>query len=176
MATNNILKSSADSYDHPVQPAITRIFTESSFFTEQRAPALPLPAEIRELNKSSGHHRATSLRRPPPVSIPSLGLFVKYGSKVTVTEAETQVFMRSQLSGRAVIPEVFGWIEDGGQVFIYMSLVQGDTLQKRFPDLNEDERQAICKELRSLVNAWRSIAQEASDPYVGKSFLLKAIC
>ncbi|KAM6516451.1 hypothetical protein FALCPG4_014634 [Fusarium falciforme] len=145
---------------------IAKVFPQSSFFQERRAPALPSPTKIRALNEASCHYRAASLNHPPPVLISSLGLAVKYGADVTIAEVETQVSMREKLKGRVPIPEVFGWAEDGGQRFIYMSLVEGETLQARFGTMNESERQVFCKELRSMVNAWRALTQE-QDRYVG---------
>ncbi|KFA72234.1 hypothetical protein S40288_07373 [Stachybotrys chartarum IBT 40288] len=106
----------------------TKIFPQSSFFQERRATALPSPAEIRALNEASGHCRAASLNHPPPVIIPSLGLAIKYGADITIAEVEAQVLMYKRLQGRVPVPEVFGWAEDSGQQFIYMSLVEGDTL------------------------------------------------
>ena len=147
--------------------ATAKVFPQSSFFQERRASALPSPAEIRALNVASGHEKAESWNRPPPVIVPSLGLAVKYGADVTIAEVETQVLMRELLQGRVPVPEVFGWVQDGGQVFMYMSLVEGDTLQARFRTLSKSERQAVCMELRSMVDAWRALAQEP-DTYIGK--------
>ncbi|RSL40831.1 hypothetical protein CEP54_016001 [Fusarium duplospermum] len=159
MATNETPGLSACS-----APTLTaRVLPQSSFFQERRAPALPSPAEIRALNEASCHHR---LNHPSPVLVPSLGLAVKYGADVTIAEVETQILMRKKLRGRVPIPEVFGWAEDGGQNFIYMSLVRGDTLQARFSTMDESERQAVCKELRSMANAWRALTQEP-DIYIG---------
>ncbi|EEU34230.1 uncharacterized protein NECHADRAFT_85499 [Fusarium vanettenii 77-13-4] len=162
MATNDTPELTACSASTPT----AEVFPQSSFFQERRAPALPSPKEIRALNEASGHYRARSLSHPPPVLVPSLGLAVKYGADVTIAEAETQVLMREKLKDRVPIPEVFGWAEDGGQMFIYMSLVEGDTLQARYSTMSQRERQAVCKELRSMVNAWRAITQER-DRYIG---------
>lgn len=118
-------------------------FPDSSFFKEKRALALPTPADIRAVNQKSDYILATNFNRPQPVRIPSLGLFVKYGGDVTIIEAQTQIMVREKLRGRVPIPEVFGWTEDGGQRFIYMSLIEGETLQERWGDMNEHERQAI---------------------------------
>jgi hypothetical protein len=57
------------------------------------------------------------------------------------------------------VPEVFGLTEDEEQRFIYMSLIEGDTLQDRWCDLSEDERRAICKEFRHMVKVWRALEQ-----------------
>jgi hypothetical protein len=90
------------------------IFPESSFFQQGRGPALPTPAEIRAI-KELGHVVAT-----PAVIIPSLGLVVKYGRRVTVAEAQTQMMMREVLQGQVSVPEVFGLTEDGGQVYLHV--------------------------------------------------------
>lgn len=82
--------------------------------------------------------------------IPSIGLAVKYGADVTVLEALTQVEVREQLQGQVPIPEVFGWAEDGGQRFIYMSLIQGETLLERWSDLSENENEAFAKNSNKL--------------------------
>jgi hypothetical protein len=61
----------------------TKIFPESTFFTENRAAALPKPDEIRAINKATrtGEFRATLFNRPLPVKMESLGLLVKYGAR-----------------------------------------------------------------------------------------------
>lgn len=145
-----------------------KTFPESSFFKERRAPALPTPAEIRAINKESGKIRTTNFNRPPPVMIPSLRLAVKYGADVTIVEAQTQMMLREQLRGQVPVPEVFGWIEDKGQRFIYMSLIEGKTLQERWGDITEDERRAVCEELKHMVKAWRSLEQDRHDRYIGE--------
>ncbi|KAG9254520.1 kinase-like domain-containing protein [Emericellopsis atlantica] len=162
MATNETPELSACS----TPTATAKVFPQSSFFQERRAPALPSPAEIRTLNEASGDYRAASFNRPSPVLIPSMGLAVKYGADITIAEVEAQVFMFDRLQGRVPVPEVFGWAEGGGQYFLYMSLIEGDTLQARCSTMNESERQAVCKELRSMVNAWRALTQEP-DRYIG---------
>ncbi|KAK9318377.1 hypothetical protein V1522DRAFT_396820 [Lipomyces starkeyi] len=140
-----------------------KIFPESSFFKERRAPALPTPAEIRAI-KVSG---TASFNRPLPVMIPLLGLVVKYGADVTIIEAQTQIVVREKLQGQVPIPKVFGWTKDEGQRFIYMSLIEGEALQERWSDIDNNERQAICEELKHLVKAWRALEQDKHDRYIG---------
>ncbi|QPH03883.1 hypothetical protein C2857_000295 [Epichloe festucae Fl1] len=139
----------------------------SSFFRERRADALPPPSKIRALNRESGDIRAENFNRPPPVRIPSLGLIVKYGADVTVHEAKTQIMVREKLSGHVPIPEVFGWIVDGGQGFIYMQLIQGDTLQERWHILDEADKRSVCSQLRAMVASWRSLPQDGRECYIG---------
>lgn len=116
----------------------------------------------------SGNIRSASFNHPPPVMIPSLGLVVKYGADTTVAEAQTQIMIYKHLKGQVPVPEVFGWTEDGGQVFIYMSLIEGETLQERWGDMDENERRFVCEELKCMVKAWRSLEQDGHDHYVGK--------
>ncbi|EFY96459.2 hypothetical protein X797_009884 [Metarhizium robertsii] len=144
-----------------------KIFPESSFFKERRAPALPSPDEIRGMNAESDDLWDANFYRAPPVRIPSLQLLVKYGADVKVNEALTQVWVREQLLGKVPVPEVFGWIEDKRQTFIYMSLIEGDTLQNRWKDLEESERITVCQELREMVQAWRGLKHDEDGPYIG---------
>lgn len=97
-----------------------------------------------------------------------MGLIVKYGADTTVTEAETQNMVYKQLKGKVPVPEVFGWTEDGGQVFIYLSLIGGEPLEQRWGALNDEEREAVCKELNGMVKAWRSLELPDQVLYVGK--------
>ncbi|KAF7863226.1 hypothetical protein EAF04_007308 [Stromatinia cepivora] len=144
-----------------------KIFPESSFFKENRAPTLPTPAEVRALNEKSGNIRATYFNRPPPVIISSLGLVVKYGGDITAIEAQTQMVVRERLQGKVTVPEVFGWAEDNRQGFIYMSLIEGMTLQERWPAMTKDERYTICAELKQMIKALRALEQDSNDRYVG---------
>ncbi|KAK8121791.1 hypothetical protein PG984_010461 [Apiospora sp. TS-2023a] len=146
-----------------------RTFPESSFFKQQRAPALPTPDAIGALNASITGPLRNNFRRPPPVAIPSMGLFVKYGSKVTIAEAETQAMVYEKLRDQVPVPEVYGWVEDEGQRFIYMSLVEGDTLANMWPSMNEAQRQDVCKELKGMVGAWRALVGHEPDmsQYIG---------
>lgn len=145
-----------------------RTIANSSFFTEHRAPTLPTPAEVRSINAKSGDSRGTMFNRPTPVKFPSLGLIVKYGGDPTVAEEETQHMVYKQLKGKVPVPEVFGWTEDGNQVFIYMALIAGETVEQRWGSLNDEERLSVCQELNGMVKAWRSFEQPNQGLYVGK--------
>ena len=147
---------------------ILRVISDSSFFIDHPASALPTSKEVRAINEKANNIRGTSFNRPPPVKFPSLGLIVKYGADTTITEAETQYMVYQQLRGKVPIPEVFGWTEDGGQVFIYMSLIEGETLEQRWGVLSQEEREAICRELNGMVKAWRSFEQPDQVLYVGR--------
>lgn len=160
----NTSKLSTDLVDPPVTDRV-KIFPESSFFKKRRAST---PAEVRAINEKSGNIRATSFNRPSPVIISSLRLFVKYGADVTIVEAQTQMVAREQLQGQVPIPEVFGWAENGKQRFIYMSLIKGDMMRDRWGEMDEDERLAVCGELKHMAKAWRALKQDGLDRYIGK--------
>lgn len=117
----------------------TSTIPDSSFLRKHQRSTLPTPAEVRAINKESGNIRGTIFNRPPPVKFQSLGLIVKYGADVTITEARSQHMVHRQLKDIVPVPEVFGWVEDGDQVFIYMSLIKGEILEQRWGVLNEEE-------------------------------------
>ncbi|KAK1623753.1 kinase-like domain-containing protein [Colletotrichum phormii] len=72
-----------------------------------------------------------------------------------------------RLQGKVPVPEIFGWAEDDGQRFMYMSLIEGVTLQDRWRDLIEDERRVVCEELKGMVRALRALKQDSHDRFVG---------
>jgi hypothetical protein len=129
---------------------------------------LPSPAEIRERNKATGRPEANNKNRPPPVRVPELGLLVKYGTQVTRAELDAQRYVYQHLTGRVPVPEVVGWAEDDDQGFIYMALIDAPTLAARWNSLSEFEREAICGELRDMVQAWKGLKQESGDIYIGE--------
>ncbi|KAK3295439.1 kinase-like domain-containing protein [Chaetomium fimeti] len=154
----------------PAAPAyVTAIapFPGTTFAKSHPTTLLPSPAEIRARNKATGHPKANNPNRPPPVRVPELGLLVKYGTKVTRAEVEAQRYVYRQLQGRVPVPEVMGWAEDAGQGFIYMALVNAPTLAARWTRLTEPERQAICRELKGMVQAWRGLKQDPREVYIG---------
>ncbi|KAK6062476.1 phosphotransferase enzyme family protein [Seiridium cupressi] len=138
-----------------------------SFLKQQRGLSLPTPAEVRALNLLTGDIRADDWNRPPPVVVESLGLIVKYGGDVTLIEVQTQMMAREQLKDKVPIPEVFGWTQEDDQTFIYMELIKGDPLCERWPDMIEDERLAVCDELRLMVKSWSTLKQDGHDQLIG---------
>ena len=53
-----------------------------------------------------------------------------------------------------------------------MFLIHGGTVEERWRDFSEDERLAVCSELRSMTTAWRALTQDQQDCYVGMCCLL----
>ncbi|OAL55171.1 kinase-like protein [Pyrenochaeta sp. DS3sAY3a] len=144
------------------------VFRNSAFFTKPNEPvALPSPTEVREAASRSSDPNVANKNRPPPVVFPDLGLLVKYGREITIAEGQCLLFVRNNLSNVVPIPEVYGWCKDDGQVFIYMELVEGITLEKSWEAMAESERMAVCQQLREMINAWRGLKQEFSPPFIG---------
>ncbi|CAJ2510209.1 Uu.00g061090.m01.CDS01 [Anthostomella pinea] len=140
-------------------------FRDSSFFKKHGAE-LPSPKEIREKDIRINDFRARS-PRPPPIPFEELGLVVKYGSEITIAEAQCLWYFARYMKDAVPTPELFGWCQDDGETFIYMELVDGDTLEDAWPSLTQDEQDIICEQLRTCVEAWRGLRQEAEPYYVG---------
>ncbi|KAI9654067.1 MAG: hypothetical protein M1829_001099 [Trizodia sp. TS-e1964] len=104
----------------PSGPSVA--FENSAFFSRNAGCSLPSPANVRahQLPGCFG-----------PVCFEALNLLVKYGEEVTIAEGQCLGTLRRLLPGNVPVPEVYGWCHDAGQVFNYMELVQGVTLETR---------------------------------------------
>ena len=143
-------------------------FHDSSFFRNHgKSRTLPSPEKVREIAKATNKN-AWLRSRPPPVICEDLGLLVKYGEGITIAEGQCLLALRQLLPDTVPVPEVYGWREDDGQVFIYMELVNGITLEKSWDNMNKEDRIAVCHQLRHMVDAWRNLKQDVKSPFVGK--------
>lgn len=146
------------------------VFLDSSFFKRSGGPhTLPSPAEVRKLQSDRDRHYKG---RPPPVSFPELGVIVKLGSILSIAEGQCMWALRRLLPDIVRVPEVYGWCEDDGQVFMYMELVEGETLEKRWDSLNAEGKTEICLQLRGMVDSWRTLVQNPHDQFIGTHFRL----
>lgn len=150
------------------------ILAHSGFFMRGRQEqpanrlALPTPAVVREECIRQHGARARNLNRPPPVRFPALGLLVKFGYLVSEAEAQCLLLVRKYLP-TVPVPEVYGWLHDGRQCFVYMELLEGETLEDCWDDLSEDDKRIVCRQLRGFVATWRRLPQTlfASEPFIG---------
>jgi hypothetical protein len=147
----------------------TVIFKDSSFFT-RNAPntTLPSPAEIfakcavQQPSFKMGH------RSPRPVRFETLGLIVKFGRWPRVTIAEGQcLWALRQVLPQVPVPEIYGWTEDSGYVFLFMELVPGVTLEERWESLRRAERISVCEQLRVLLSELRKVQRSPDDLFLG---------
>ncbi len=109
------------------------LLLNSSFF-KKNAGKLPSPTEVRKVNAIKGVLPKVS--RPPPVTFQDQGLIVKYGSEITIAEAQCLWYFNIHMKDQVPTPELFGWLRDGGETFIYMELVLGETLEDAWPSLS----------------------------------------
>ena len=141
------------------------VFRDSSYF-KNNSGELPTPDVIRQKDIEINDTR-TRTSRPYPIPFEERGLVVKYGSEVTIAEAQCLWYFNKHMKDEVPTPELFGWCRDGDETFIYMQLVQGSTLEEAWPSLNNEERVSICEELRRCVGAWRELRQESEPYYIG---------
>ncbi|CAA7269377.1 unnamed protein product [Cyclocybe aegerita] len=127
----------------------TAFFADSSFFKHHSLSDLPSPAKIAAA-ALPGFSRHISL-------FPDLSLAVKRVKMTTrhrASAAEGQVLwaLRRLLPDSEVpVPEVYGWRRDGDMLFVFMELIEGETLHKRWEELEEHEKAQLCAELRAMA-------------------------
>ncbi|PLB48406.1 hypothetical protein P170DRAFT_438054 [Aspergillus steynii IBT 23096] len=105
---------------------------DSSFFRQWRE--LPSPKEVKA--QAEYQHRAgvgpdprtdysipIPYVRPPPVVFEDMGLLIKWGRYVGISEALVLLALGRFLEGHVPVPEVYGWRTDGDEIFIYMEYV-----------------------------------------------------
>lgn len=157
--------------------SIERIVHVSELPSSENAPfTIPLfslKTQVVSISRGSSAAGSQSPRRslgsfrPPPVLFEKRGLIVKYGSAITIAEAQCLWYFNQYMKQLVPAPGLFGWCRDGHQTFIYTEVVRGDTLEERWPSLSEDERTAICEQLRRsvirLVSEWLGVAQGVLD-------------
>lgn len=146
------------------------IFSESSFFKKGGANVkLPTPAMVRaEATKPKNLPGRWALK-PYVVPFFSMNLVVKYGSSLSIAEGQCLWVIRKSLGHQVPVPEVFGWCRDGGEVFIFQQLVEGQTLEDARDTLAEVDRAQIYRQLRHIVTSLRSLRQPPHDSFLGKS-------
>ncbi|KAF1979164.1 phosphotransferase family protein [Bimuria novae-zelandiae CBS 107.79] len=140
-------------------------FLDTTWFkTHGRIRQFPKPGHLRSLFKPH--------QLPRPVRFEDLGLIVKFGSHVSIMEAVNLWAIRRVFQDVIPVPEVYGWrvLEQEGkirEVYIYMQLVQGPTLEQQWPELSATDKQTICSDLRAKVSCLRSLRDSESQQVIG---------
>jgi hypothetical protein len=139
-------------------------FRDSTWFkTHGLTRSLPTPDQVRARGADPTHFR-------PITRFEELDLFVKYGRDITVSEALCLRAVKQLFpNDRVPVPEVYGWIVDGQDVFLYMQLVRGPTLQDRWGSMSYDDKQSVCSHLRLVLQTLRTTKQDPSMKFVGQS-------
>ena len=150
----------------------------SSFF--QNHKELPTPEEVRARARAqyaAGTYWGWKERSvnskgyngsPVPAVFEEMGLFVKWGSLVKLTEGQTLYAIRNHCGRLIPVPELYGWRTDGSEVFLYMEAVYGRTMEDAWPDLDEEDRLHIFRGLRSILCNLRQIRLPPAKKFIGK--------
>lgn len=151
-------------------PAESATFLESSFFSRNGPRAeLPSPADVRAqgtIQDPTSRRRNFGFR---PVRYEQLGLIVKFGRAPEMTVGEGQcLWALRHILPDVLVPEVYGWTHDDGQVFIHMELVEGVTLEQRWEYLDRTERTEICEQLRVLIVELRKLRHTPDEFFLGE--------
>ena len=145
-----------------------KIFRDSSFSIREGGPhTLPSPAQVRAAADAQENNKVP-FRQSIAVHFPSLSLTVKYGNTITIAEGQCLWAIRHLLHNTVPVPEVYGWCRDGNDVFIYMELIHGDTLTKRWDGLNAEDKLEVCQQLRGILEDLRRLEQDPDDKFIGK--------
>ncbi|KAF2122620.1 kinase-like domain-containing protein [Lophiotrema nucula] len=148
----------------------------SSFF--QHHDQLPSPEEVRSRARAqylASTHWGWKTRdvsqgynaRPVPAVFEDMSLFVKWGSAVKITEAQTLYAIRNSCGDSVPVPEIYGWRIEGDETFLYMEAISGETLEDAWPGMKEDDRLRVCNELRIILHHLRKLKQNPRDKFIG---------
>jgi hypothetical protein len=141
----------------PSGPSV--VFKDSTYFLRNgHENSLPSPAEVRAYQHPGKHG---------PVQFESLHLLVKYGKEITIAEGQCLSALRRFLPSQVPVPEVYGWFDDNGEVFIYMEITEGVTLEKKWESLSKQERETVCGQLRAMLLALRNLRQDPKGSVSG---------
>ncbi|KAF8598105.1 kinase-like protein [Ceratobasidium sp. AG-I] len=143
------------------------VFETSSYFTRHHPnSSLPSPTEVRAeaIRKNPSQAKRYT---PPPVHFPSLGLTVKYGRNVAISEGQCLWAIRNLLGNDVPVPEVYGWTTDCGLVYVYMEHIEGETLEAQWDYLSEVDKVDVCRQLHTMLAHLRRLKQAPTDPFIG---------
>lgn len=150
----------------PIEVCIEDLPADSSFTFPGHSVPLPSPADVRlRAEKDGAEFDTAHAFRPGPVRFPELGLIVKWGEDVTIAEGQCLWFIKRYLQKSVPVPRIFGWKQDAKQTFLYLELIEGDTLADRWTEMNEAEKSAVCKQLRGMIMSWRRIAKPSAAEF-----------
>jgi len=153
---------------HPVPLGSCPMVTSRSVASHSPPPS---PDEVRVETERRHPSNPRNGYSPLPVHYPHLGLTVKYGERVVISEGQCLWAIRRLFGSAVPVPEVYGWVVDQGVVFVYMEHIPGETLENRWDQLSEPERLDICRQLRLMIGRIRSLEQEPGNCFIGEERL-----
>lgn len=145
------------------------VIETSSYFNGSTGKIiLPSPAEVRERAFEKGFVYPGN---PPPIRFPELGLIVKSGTNLTIAEAQCLWVIGNHLKDELPVLELYGWVRDGEELFIYMKLIEGETLEARWDTLSVRERMDVSSQLKTMITALRGLGQGGNHAFIGIHFV-----
>ena len=137
-------------------------FIESSFFQSgDSSRSLPTPAALL---------KEYSQRNTRVIKMEHLNMVVKinHESKLRLEELQAICAVRQAFpSGEIPVPEIFGWRKYCGQVFIYMSLVEGESLHDAWSSLTPGDKTSLQIQLRAIIESVKRLV--LPNTMIGKS-------
>jgi aminoglycoside phosphotransferase (APT) family kinase protein len=104
-----------------------------------------------------------------------MGLFVKWGSEMRITEGQSLYAIRHYFKNAVPVPEIYGWCTDGDEVFLYMEAISGRTLEQTWSEMEVNDCLRIRRELRTISILYASLSKtpptcllvsEPASPYL----------
>ena len=135
------------------------------------AKPLPTPAQIRSSTFDSTfqilHHREHGPYAQKVLYIPDLCLVIKHGPRTTISEGQT-LWMVGKYCPEVRIPTVYGWCRDADETFIYLSYIDGVSLDSRLDTLGDTELKDIALQIAPMMASIRHFRQPPQDTFVGE--------
>ncbi|KJR88591.1 uncharacterized protein SPSK_07709 [Sporothrix schenckii 1099-18] len=141
-------------------PFVDNYNVPGSAFEQTGFDKLPKPDDVRlgllqyRERRADAWQLSNGFLRPSVMMYRELGLAVKFGHHVSVSEAHALLFVRKHCP-EVPMPEVYAWRRNRRQTFIYMQYIEGQKVQ--FEDLDDDQ-------LRSFARALERVPQSLVSP------------
>ncbi|KAG6809558.1 hypothetical protein H0H92_015816 [Tricholoma furcatifolium] len=161
--------SSLSLSDIILDPAILPTKPTIFFDNWPRANPLPTPAQIRASTFDStfkvlcdrvGAHGQRILH------FPDLSLVIKHGRRTTIAEGQT-LWALAKFCPTVRAPTVYGWCQDGNETFIYLSYIDGVSLDSRLDALSDTELKAIVLQVAPMITSIRRLRQPPQTTLIG---------
>lgn len=115
----------------------------------------PLPMESEFLESTTVHREDASYHRVVAVG---LQFIVKHGRGVREREGQTLLFLEKYLGNFVTVPKLYAmYYMSNGHLCLIMERLNGGSLEVMWPELDEDEKSAICGKLKDVFAAIRKI-------------------
>ncbi|KAI0059368.1 kinase-like protein [Artomyces pyxidatus] len=120
---------------------------------------IPSPNEVR------AHHDVLQRGQATVVRFRELKLVVKYGF---VLQSECQALWAVRSFTAVPVPVVYGWFcASEKETFLYMSLIEGVTLEERWSSMTSEQRESVTIQLCGIITQLQELRPPPDDVYIG---------